>query len=110
MLFAICNPGLGVYKIQMNNLCKFSVPRRGVEKQKTKNRRTETQTFSACWAFVFVFSEKKSVNRDSNSRPNVSEGYEATSELPGRPYNRGFVFAAPNRGMLRRSRCALIFL
>ena len=24
----------------------------------------------------------------SNSRPNVSEGYEVTSELPGRPYNR----------------------
>ena len=29
------------------------------------------KSFSTCWA--------------SNSRPNVSEGYEVTSELPGRP-------------------------
>ena len=27
---------------------------------------------------------KKPVYGDSNSRPNVSEGYEVTSELPGR--------------------------
>ena len=27
---------------------------------------------------------KNSVHRDSNSRPNVSEGFEVTSELPGR--------------------------
>ena len=33
----------------------------------------------------FFFSEKNPVYRDSNSRPNVSEGYEVTSELPGRP-------------------------
>ena len=30
-------------------------------------------------------SEKNAVYRDSNSRPNVSEGYQVTSELPGRP-------------------------
>ena len=42
------------------------------------------QSFSARWAFLF-FSEKNPVYRDSNSRPNVSEGYEVTSELPGRP-------------------------
>ena len=28
---------------------------------------------------------KNPVYRGSNSRPNVSEGYEVTSELPGRP-------------------------
>ena len=28
---------------------------------------------------------KNLVYRDSNSRPNLSEGYEVTSELPGRP-------------------------
>ena len=43
--------------------------------------------------FFFFLGGKKSVYRDLNSRPNVSEGYEVTSELPGRPYNRGFVFA-----------------
>ena len=31
-----------------------------------------------------IFSEKKK-HRDPISRPNVSEGYEVTSELPGRP-------------------------
>ena len=36
--------------------------------------------------FIFLFlSEKNPVYRDSNSRPNVSEGYEVTSGLPGRP-------------------------
>ena len=38
--------------------------------------------------FCFFFSEKKSrlpVYRDSNSRPDASESYEVTSELPGRP-------------------------
>ena len=41
------------------------------------------QSFST-WAFIFyfIFSEKHPVYRDSNSRSNVSEGYEATSELP----------------------------
>ena len=33
----------------------------------------------------FFLSEKNPVYRDSNSRPNVSEDYEVTSELPGRP-------------------------
>ena len=33
----------------------------------------------------FCFSERNSVYRDSNSRPNMSEGYEVTSKLPGRP-------------------------
>ena len=44
-------------------------------------------SFSTCWAFFFFliyFSEKNPVYRDSNSRPNVSEVYEVTSELPGR--------------------------
>ena len=35
--------------------------------------------------FFFFFCEKNPVYRGSNSRPNVSEGYEVTSELPGRP-------------------------
>ena len=33
--------------------------------------------------FFFVFSEKNPVCRESNSRPNVSEGYEVPTELPG---------------------------
>ena len=33
----------------------------------------------------YFFSEKNPVYRDSKSRPSVSEGYEVTSELPGRP-------------------------
>ena len=33
----------------------------------------------------FFFSEEKSRLPGSNSRPDVSEGYEVTSELPGRP-------------------------
>ena len=33
----------------------------------------------------FFLVRKNPVYRDSNSRPNVSEGYEVTSELPGRP-------------------------
>ena len=33
----------------------------------------------------YFFSVKNPVYRDSNSRPNVSEGYEVTPELPGRP-------------------------
>ena len=36
--------GLGVYRIQMNNLCKFSVPRGGVEitgNEKQKNRNAD---------------------------------------------------------------------
>ena len=32
-------------------------------------------SFSICWAFFIFFSEKNPVYRDSNSRPNVSEGY-----------------------------------
>ena len=38
--------------------------------------------------FILVFSflvRKIPFCRDSNSRPNVSEGYMVTSELPGRP-------------------------
>ena len=34
--------------------------------------------------FFFVVSSNP-IYRDSNSRRNVSEGYEVTSELPGRP-------------------------
>ena len=34
---------------------------------------------------VHVKPWKNPIYRDSNSRPNVSEGYEVTSELPGRP-------------------------
>ena len=46
------------------------------------------------WNFVYKrfnrspligYLRKNPVYRDSNSRPNVSEGYEVTSELPGRP-------------------------
>ena len=33
----------------------------------------------------FFLVRKNPVYRDSNSCPNVSEGYEVTSELPGRP-------------------------
>ena len=36
-------------------------------------------------SLVDFVSEKNPVDRDLNSRPNVSEGYEVTSELPGRP-------------------------
>ena len=44
---------------------------------------------------------KKTVCRDSNSRPNVSEGYEVTSELPGRPAgNRGMLALSSNLGFL----------
>ena len=36
--------------------------------------------------FIFLFfSEKNPVYPDSNSRPNVPESYEVTSELPGLP-------------------------
>ena len=38
-------------------------------------------SFSTCWAFLFFIF----LYRDSNSRSIVSEGYEFTSELPGRP-------------------------
>ena len=34
---------------------------------------------------LFYFYLENPVYRDSNSRPNVPEGYEVTSELPGRP-------------------------
>ena len=42
------------------------------------------------WAFSFlfhsiIFKGGKSSLPGSNSRPNVSEGYNVTSELPGRP-------------------------
>ena len=46
-----------------------------------------SSTVKSCWAFLFLFfffSQKNLVYRDSNSTPNVSEGYEVTSELPGR--------------------------
>ena len=50
------------------------------------------QSFSTCWAFFFFFFlvRKIPVTGYSNSRPNVSEGYEVTqlrlpTELPGRP-------------------------
>ena len=39
----------------------------------------------------FYLVRKNTVYRDSNSRPNVSEGYEVTSELPGRPANNSKV-------------------
>ena len=35
--------------------------------------------------YFYFLVRKNPVYRDSNSRPNVSEGYEVTSELPGRP-------------------------
>ena len=35
--------------------------------------------------YVLFLVRKNPVYRDSNSRPNLSEGYEVTSELPGRP-------------------------
>ena len=35
--------------------------------------------------FIYFLLKKYPVYRDSNSRPNVSEGYEVTSELPGQP-------------------------
>ena len=35
--------------------------------------------------FLLFFSQKNPVYRESNSRPNVSEGYEVIPELPGRP-------------------------
>ena len=53
------------------------------------------QSFSIRWAslfyFIFILLARKipfQVYRDSNSRPNVSKGYEVTSELPGRPVPR----------------------
>ena len=47
--------------------------------------------FSTCWAFFFFFIERNTVYRGSNSRPNVSEGYEVTSELQGRPAIRTII-------------------
>ena len=47
------------------------------------------QSVSTRWAFLLFifyflfFSEENPVYRASNSRPNESEGYEVTSELPG---------------------------
>ena len=35
--------------------------------------------------FMYFLVRENPVYRDSNSRPNVAEGYEVTSELPGRP-------------------------
>ena len=41
----------------------------------------------------FFFSEKNTAYQDSNSRPNVSEGYyEVASELPGRPISARNVY------------------
>ena len=40
------------------------------------------QSFSTCWAFNFILhflGRKNRRHRDSNSRPNVSEGYEVTN-------------------------------
>ena len=34
---------------------------------------------------LLILSEKNPAYQDSNSRPNVSEGYEVSSELLGRP-------------------------
>ena len=48
------------------------------------------KSFSTCSVFLFFFFlvRKNPVYPDSNSRPNMSESYEVTSELPGRPaYN-----------------------
>ena len=42
--------------------------------------------------FILFFSERNPVYRGSNSRPNVSEGYEVTSELPGRPPTAVVIF------------------
>ena len=44
-----------------------------------------SSTYLLVGHFFIFFSEKTPVYRDSNSRPNVSEGYVVTSELPGRP-------------------------
>ena len=65
-----------------------------------------SQSFSTCWTFLFraiylfILVSKNPVYRDLNSRPNVSEGYEITSELPGRPapaFNgpQNFIFVPP---------------
>ena len=43
----------------------------------------KTHKTHTCWVFFFSVRTNP-VYRDSNSRPNVSEGYEVTSELPGR--------------------------
>ena len=43
------------------------------------------QRYSYALFYLFIFSEKNPVYRESNSRPNVSEGYEVISEPPGRP-------------------------
>ena len=39
------------------------------------------QSFSTCWAFYFILFlvRKNHIYRDSNSRPNVSEGFEDTN-------------------------------
>ena len=37
------------------------------------------------YIYIYIFSEKNPVLPGSNARPNVAEGYEVTSELPGRP-------------------------
>ena len=47
--------------------------------------------------FFFFFSEKNPVLPESNSRPNVSEGYMVTSQLPGRPARRSDVFTGITR-------------
>ena len=40
--------------------------------------------------FISIFSVRKNPSyRDSNSRPNVSEGYEVTNELPGKKIKNG---------------------
>ena len=42
--------------------------------------------------FFFFFNGKNPVYRESNSRPNVSDGFEVTSELPGQPAIHASVF------------------
>ena len=44
-----------------------------------------SSTVKSNLVYYYFLVRKKNSYRDSNSRPNVSEGYEVTSELPGRP-------------------------
>ena len=54
--------------------------------------------------FFFFFSETNPVLPESNSRPNVSEGYMVTSQLPGRPARRSDVFTGITRHARRLRR------
>ena len=55
-----------------------------------------TQSFSTYLLSIFIFYfRKKNVYRDSNSSPNVSEGCDVTSELPGRPASYQYRITVP---------------